>query len=123
MEIKKVMIIGAGQMGSGIAQVHAMAGFDVFLHDLKKELVDKGVDTITKNLARQVEKGRMETSEKETILSRITASTNLENASQVDVIIEAATENMDVKKKIFSDLDQMAPPHTILATNTSSLPI
>lgn len=123
MEIKKVMVIGAGQMGSGIAQVHAMAGVDVFLHDLKEEFVERGLATITKNLNRQVEKGRMEAAEKEAILARISASTDLNNAKEVDLVIEAAVENMEIKSNLFSQLDEIAPAHAILATNTSSLPI
>jgi 3-hydroxybutyryl-CoA dehydrogenase len=117
------MVIGAGQMGSGIAQVCAMAGFDVILHDIKDEFVNKGIGNIQKNLNRQVEKGRMEESEKETILSRITSSISMENASKADLVIEAIVENMEVKTQLFTMLDQYAPEHAILASNTSSLPI
>ncbi|WP_437435479.1 3-hydroxybutyryl-CoA dehydrogenase [Fictibacillus arsenicus] len=117
------MVIGAGQMGSGIAQVCAMAGYGVILHDIKDEFVQKGIGNIQKNLNRQVEKGRMEESEKETILSRLTTSVSLENASKADLVIEAVVENMDVKTQLFKMLDQYAPDHTILASNTSSLPI
>jgi 3-hydroxybutyryl-CoA dehydrogenase len=117
------MVIGAGQMGSGIAQVCAMAGYNVILHDIKDEFVQKGIGNIQKNLNRQVEKGRMEESEKETILSRLTTSVSLENASKADLVIEAVVENMDVKTQLFKMLDQFAPDHAILASNTSSLPI
>lgn len=123
MSINQIMVIGAGQMGSGIAQVCAMAGYDVILHDIKDEFVQKGIGNIQKNLNRQVEKGRMEESEKETILSRLTTSVSLENASKADLVIEAVVENMDVKTQLFKMLDQYAPDHTILASNTSSLPI
>ncbi|MGO4889120.1 3-hydroxybutyryl-CoA dehydrogenase [Anaerobacillus sp. MEB173] len=123
MDIKKVMVIGAGQMGSGIAQVHAMAGVEVYLHDLKDDFVQRGMNTITKNLSRQVEKGRMEEAEKEAILARITPSTDLNNAKHVDLVVEAAVENMEIKSNLFSQLDEIAPSHAILATNTSSLPI
>lgn len=123
MEINNVMVIGAGQMGSGIAQVNAMAGFQVYLHDLKDEFVERGLNTVKKNLQRQVDKGRMSEEEMNEIVDRITPSTDLQNASKVDIVIEAAVENMEVKAKLFADLDQIAPPHTILATNTSSLPI
>lgn len=123
MEINNVMVIGAGQMGSGIAQVNAMAGFQVYLHDLKDEFVERGLNTVKKNLQRQVDKGRMSEEEMNEIVGRITPSTDLQNASKVDIVIEAAVENMEVKAKLFADLDQIAPPHTILATNTSSLPI
>ncbi|ANX14191.1 3-hydroxybutyryl-CoA dehydrogenase [Fictibacillus arsenicus] len=123
MSINQIMVIGAGQMGSGIAQVCAMAGYGVILHDIKDEFVQKGIGNIQKNLNRQVEKGRMEESEKETILSRLTTSVSLENASKADLVIEAVVENMDVKTQLFKMLDQYAPDHTILASNTSSLPI
>ncbi|RZT21150.1 MULTISPECIES: 3-hydroxybutyryl-CoA dehydrogenase [Fictibacillus] len=123
MSINQIMVIGAGQMGSGIAQVCAMAGYDVILHDIKDEFVEKGLGNIQKNLNRQVEKGRMEESEKETILSRVTSSVSLENASKADLVIEAVVENMDVKTQLFKMLDQYAPDHAILASNTSSLPI
>ncbi|MFS0766585.1 MULTISPECIES: 3-hydroxybutyryl-CoA dehydrogenase [Peribacillus] len=123
MGIQKVMVIGAGQMGSGIAQVCAMSGYEVLLHDLKDEYVEKGLGTITKNLSRQVEKGKMESEEKDIILSRLTSSTDLKNAAAVDLVIEAAVENMEIKTKIFADLDEITPQHVILASNTSSLPI
>jgi 3-hydroxybutyryl-CoA dehydrogenase len=123
MSMKKVMVIGAGQMGSGIAQVHTMAGIDVILHDLKQDFVDRGLSTIKKNLNRQVEKGRLEETKRDEILSRLTPSTDLQNAADVDLVIEAAVENMDIKSKLFADLDKIAPAHAILATNTSSLPI
>ncbi|MGE7603837.1 3-hydroxybutyryl-CoA dehydrogenase [Peribacillus sp. NPDC097675] len=123
MDIQKVMVIGAGQMGSGIAQVCAMSGYDVLLHDLKEEYVEKGLGTITKNLSRQVEKGKMAAEDKEATLSRLTCSTNLNNAKDVDLVIEAAIENMEIKTKLFAELDEIVPKHVILATNTSSLPI
>ncbi|MBD8587051.1 3-hydroxybutyryl-CoA dehydrogenase [Peribacillus simplex] len=123
MGIQKVMVIGAGQMGSGIAQVCAMSGYEVLLHDLKDEYVEKGLGTIAKNLSRQVEKGKMESEEKDAILSRLTSSTNLKNAAAVDLVIEAAVENMEIKTRIFAELDEITPLHVILASNTSSLPI
>ena len=123
MGIQKVMVIGAGQMGSGIAQVCAMSGYEVLLHDLKDEYVEKGLGNIAKNLSRQVEKGKMESEEKDAILSRLTSSTNLKNAAAVDLVIEAAVENMEIKTRIFAELDEITPRHVILASNTSSLPI
>lgn len=123
MEIKKIMVIGAGQMGGGIAQVCAQAGFDVKLNDIKEESYAKGLAVITKNLARNVEKGRMTEDEKSAVLGRITKSLDLQDASDVDIVIEAAVENMAIKKTIFSKLDEIAPQHAILASNTSSLPI
>lgn len=123
MDIKKVMVIGAGQMGGGIAQVCAQAGFDVKLNDIKEESYVKGLAVITKNLSRNVEKGRMSEDEKSAVLGRITKSLDLGDASDVDIVIEAAVENMDIKRSIFAKLDGIAPAHAILASNTSSLPI
>ncbi|MEX2103730.1 MAG: 3-hydroxybutyryl-CoA dehydrogenase [Bacilli bacterium] len=117
------MVIGAGQMGSGIAQVAAQADLEVILHDIKEEFVDRGLANITKNLSRNVEKGRMTEEQKERAISRISKSTSLENARDVDLVIEAAVENMEIKSTIFKELDRICPSHTILATNTSSLPI
>lgn len=123
MEIKKIFVIGAGQMGLGIAQVAATAGYEVKLNDLNDELVAKGFKTIEKNLERNVKKERISEQDKQNILNRITASVSLSNAADTDLAIEAAVENLDIKTKIFSQLDQICPAHTILATNTSSLPI
>jgi 3-hydroxybutyryl-CoA dehydrogenase len=123
MNVQKIMVIGAGQMGSGIAQVCAMAGYDVILHDLKEEFVDKGMAVIQKNLSRQVDKGRLTEADMEATLNRLSHSTDLANAKKVDLVIEAAVENMEIKTKLFAELDQLAPKHAILATNTSSLPI
>ncbi|MCU4991958.1 3-hydroxybutyryl-CoA dehydrogenase [Bacillus cereus] len=123
MSVQKIVVIGAGQMGSGIAQVCAMAGYDVKVQDLKQEQLDRGLAIITKNLARQVEKGRMKEEEKESTLNRLTVTLDLDCVKEADLIIEAAVEKMDIKKKIFANLDEIAPEHTILATNTSSLPI
>lgn len=123
MNIKKVMVIGAGQMGSGIAQVCAQAGFEVILNDVKEEFFERGLATITKNLTRDVEKGRKTEQEKAQILARISKSTTIDDAKNADIIIEAAVENMEIKQSIFKQLDAIAPAHAILATNTSSLPI
>lgn len=117
------MVVGAGQMGSGIAQVCAEAGYQVILNDLKPEFVERGLGMINKNLARKVEKGRIAGSKKLEILSRLKSSTDLTDASGVDLVIEAAIENMEVKMNIFKQLDQITPSQTILASNTSSLPI
>jgi len=123
MGIQKVMVIGAGQMGSGIAQVCAQAGFAVKLNDIKQEFYERGLGVIVKNLSRDVEKGRKTEDEKTAILGRITMSLDLQDASDVDIVIEAAVENMEVKQSIFKQLDRIAQAHAILATNTSSLPI
>ncbi|PWW31144.1 3-hydroxybutyryl-CoA dehydrogenase [Cytobacillus oceanisediminis] len=123
MNVKSIMVIGAGQMGSGIAQVCAQAGYSVLLNDLKAEFVERGLGVMKKNLSRQVEKERMTAEEMETVLGNVTASKDLQDAKNVDLIIEAAVENMEIKTKIFSQLDEIAPEHAILASNTSSLPI
>lgn len=123
MKIKKVMVIGAGQMGGGIAQVCAQAGFDVLLNDMNTEALDKGMKRIEKLLARAVEKERISESDKTDTLNRLSASSELKDAHDCDLVIEAVVENMDVKEKVFGELDTIAPKHAILASNTSSLPI
>jgi 3-hydroxybutyryl-CoA dehydrogenase len=117
------MVIGAGQMGSGIAQVCAQAGYHVILHDVRSELVERGISTITKNLARNVEKERITTEEMGDILSKINTSIDVQHASKADLVIEAVVENMEVKTALFATLDEIAPEHAILASNTSSLPV
>lgn len=123
MKISKLMVIGAGQMGSGIAQVCAQAGYRVVLNDLKPEFVERGLAGINKLLTRNVDKGRISEAQNQEILSNITTSTDLNDAGDVDLVIEAAVENMDIKTNIFAQLDEITPAHTILASNTSSLPI
>lgn len=117
------MVIGAGQMGAGIAQVFAQSGFDVLLNDMNKEALEKGMKNIEKLLTRAVDKERISESDKTETLNRLTPSSDLQDAQSRDFVIEAIVENMDVKTKVFSDLDKIAPKHAILATNTSSLPI
>jgi len=124
MDIKKVLIIGAGQMGSGIAQVMAQGGLEVMIRDIKEEFVEKGIAGITKRLARSVEKGKITEDEKEAILTRISGTVELgSTACDVDLVVEAAIENEKIKKDIFQQLDGLCPEHTILASNTSSLPL
>jgi len=123
MAIDKVMVIGAGQMGGGIAQVSAQAGYDVVLYDINMDLVNKGIALIDKNLARDVSKGKRSEDEKAAILGRIKASVSLDDAKDRDLVVEAIVENFDIKKKVFEQLDAIAPANCILATNTSSLPI
>lgn len=123
MEIKKFGVIGAGQMGNGIAQVAATSGLQVIMNDIKDEFVQKGLANIAKNLSRNVEKGKMTAEEKDAILSRITTSSKLEDMAAADFVVEAATEREDLKFKIFRDLDAACAPNVILASNTSSIPI
>lgn len=117
------MVIGAGQMGSGIAQVCAMAGYEVILHDLNEKIVHKGISSIKKQLQKQVEKEKLTNSEKEEIIQRLNVSSTLDHVKKADLIIEAIIEKMEVKTSLFEELDQLASEKTILATNTSSLPI
>lgn len=123
MKIEKVMVVGSGQMGCGIAQVLAQTGYQVVMNDIKEEFVQRGLAKITKVLDRDIQKGRRTEEEKAALLSRIVASTNLEDASDVQLVIEAATENKEIKLGIFRKLDEIAPEDAILASNTSSLPI
>lgn len=123
MKINTIMVIGAGQMGGGIAQVAAQTGFNVILHDIKEEFLAKGLGNIDKNLSRNVTKGKMTEVEKIEVLKRISTTTDLNSAKDADFIIEAASENMEIKSQIFKTLDEAARPEVILATNTSSLPI
>lgn len=123
MEIKKIMVIGAGQMGAGIAQVCAQAGYDVLLNDMNEKALDQGMKNIEKHLTRAVDKQRISDQDKAETLARLTASSQLEDAEGRDFVIEAVVENMDVKAKLFRDLDTIMPKHAILASNTSSLPI
>lgn len=123
VKIRKIMVIGAGQMGAGIAQVCAQAGYDVLLYDLHEEKTKKALHSIEQNLSRNVEKQRMDEQEKEAARKKITQANSLQDASAVDMVIEAVVEKMNVKRDIFAQLDEITQDHTILASNTSSLPI
>ncbi|MGO4500216.1 3-hydroxybutyryl-CoA dehydrogenase [Paenibacillus sp. 2RAB27] len=123
MSIQTIMVIGAGQMGSGIAQVAASAGRKVLWHDLSMPLIDKGLLVISNQLDRNVVKGRLTEESKVSILSRIQPTGAIEEAAQVDLVIEAISENMAWKTALFQKLDGICPPNVIMATNTSSLPI
>ena len=123
MEIKSFGVIGAGQMGGGIAQVAAASGLDVILMDINDAALEKGMALIAKNLSRNVEKGKMAAAEKDAILGRFKTVTSLEGLSPCDYVVEAATENENLKFKIFEDLDRICRPGVILGTNTSSIPI
>ncbi|MGD8267053.1 MAG: 3-hydroxybutyryl-CoA dehydrogenase [Desulfobacterales bacterium] len=123
MDVRTFGVVGAGQMGNGIAQVAAASGLDVIMNDIKTAFVQKGMDTIDASLARGVAKGRLGADEKAAILSRIRTSTDLKDMARADFVVEAATEREDLKFGIFRDLDAICPPAAILATNTSSIPI
>ena len=123
MNVKKIGIIGAGQMGHGIALVSAQAGFSVVLRDIKEEYVQKGKQRIEKFLTKSVEKGKMNETDKKEILSRISTTTKLTDLKDADIIIEAIFENIDAKKEIFSELDDICKKDTYFASNTSTIPI
>ncbi len=123
MEVKTFGVIGAGQMGNGIAQVAAMSGLNVIMSDIKQEFADRGLATITKILTRNVEKGKLDQAEKDAILGRIETSVSLQDMSAADFVVEAATENESIKNQIFKDLDEICGPQVILSSNTSSIPI
>ena len=123
LKIEKIGVIGAGTMGNGIAHVSALSGFDTVLVDVKDEFVQRGFDTIQKNMDRQVKKEKISQSELEASMNRITLSTNYNQLSACDLIIEAAIEDKDIKLNIFKELDNICKSETILASNTSSISI
>ncbi|MCG6928938.1 MAG: 3-hydroxybutyryl-CoA dehydrogenase [Desulfofustis sp.] len=123
MDIKTFGVVGAGQMGGGIAQVAAASGLDVIISDISEECVARGVAVIDKNLNRSVEKGRLDQGEARAILSRLNTTTDIADMAGADYVVEAAVEMEDLKFNIFRQLDEACPKQTILATNTSSIPI
>ncbi|GGC96165.1 3-hydroxybutyryl-CoA dehydrogenase [Aquisalinus flavus] len=123
MEIKKIGVIGAGQMGNGIAHVFSLAGYDVTISDINEDQLQKALKTIEKNMGRQVAKEQISESDMTTALGRIETKTGLEGLGDCDLVIEAATENADLKKKIFRDLCAHLKKDALIATNTSSISI
>jgi 3-hydroxybutyryl-CoA dehydrogenase len=123
MDIKTFGVIGAGQMGNGIVQVAAMSGLNVIMNDIAPQFVEKGTQTIAKNLDRTVEKGKMSKEERDAIMARIKGSVDLKDMAAADFVVEAATERQDLKFQIFKNLDGICNPSVILSTNTSSIPI
>ncbi len=123
MSVETFGVVGAGQMGNGIAQVAAMSGLNVIMNDIKEEFVERGLATITKILARSVDKGKMTDDDKNAVLGRIKTSVDLKDMSTADFVVEAATENEALKFQIFKDLDEICNSGVILSTNTSSIPI
>ncbi|GKX64829.1 3-hydroxybutyryl-CoA dehydrogenase [Inconstantimicrobium mannanitabidum] len=121
--MEKIFVLGAGTMGAGIVQAFAQKGYEVIVRDIKEEFVDRGIAGINKGLSKQVEKGRMTEEDKEAILSRISGTTDMNLAADCDLVVEAAIENMKIKREIFAELDKICKPETILASNTSSLSI
>ena len=122
MEIRKVIVVGSGLMGSGIAQVCAQAGIQVFLNDVSREALDKAIKSIEWSVGKFIEKGNL-AEKKQTIIDRITPITDLSPAKSIDLAIEAVFEQLELKQQIFEELDQLCPPHTLLASNTSAIPI
>ena len=123
MDIETFGVIGAGQMGGGIAQIAAASGLNVILNDMNTEFVENGKQQIANNLQRLVDKGKLGDEEKSQILDRITTSAKLEDMASADFVVEAASENEQIKFKLFETLDQVCEDHVILASNTSSIPI
>jgi 3-hydroxybutyryl-CoA dehydrogenase len=124
MDIKNITVIGAGQMGNGICHVFAQSGYTVCLMDVNADALAKAISTIEKNMARQITKGSLTEEQKASALANITSNTNLsETVANADLVVEAATENIDLKLKIFKEIDNAAPSHCILASNTSSISI
>ncbi|MDE3246511.1 MAG: 3-hydroxybutyryl-CoA dehydrogenase [Acidobacteriota bacterium] len=123
MAIQTIGVVGAGQMGNGIAHVFALSGFNVVMQDLNADFVAKGLANIGKNLQRGVDKGKLKPEEKDAVLSRILTTTSIEDFKNVDFAVEAATEKWEVKKQLFEALDRVCKPGVILASNTSSISI
>lgn len=123
MEIKKVGVVGCGIMGSGIVQVCAQSEYQVIVSEINNRLLEKGLKSISSSLAKRVEKGKLSQEDMEDILSRIKGTLNADDFSDCDLVIEAALENLEVKKKIFSSMDKIVSEHTLLATNTSVLSV
>ena len=121
--MKRIAVIGAGQMGNGITQVAASAGYEVLMVDIKQEFVDRGMATIQKSLSKLVSKERMSQSDADETLGRITTTTNRNDCAEVDLVVEAVPEILDLKTSIFSELDEICKPECILASNTSSISI
>lgn len=121
MEIRKVGVVGCGLMGSGIAQVSAMAGFPTVVREASQHLLDKGLASIEKSLAKFVEKGELLADQKSQTLARLRPTLNLEEFAECDLVIEAITENLDLKKQLFAQLDRIVKPEAVFASNTSSL--
>jgi 3-hydroxybutyryl-CoA dehydrogenase len=123
MAIKKIGVIGAGQMGHGITLVATKAGFDVILRDIKDEFVQKGLNNINRFLDKSIEKGKMTSDDKKKILSHIKGTTKLEDLKDIDLIIEAIFENIEIKKELFKNLDKICKKDALFASNTSTIPI
>jgi 3-hydroxybutyryl-CoA dehydrogenase len=123
MSFKKIGVVGCGLMGRGIAEVSAKSGYSVVVSEVNKELLARGMDAIGKSLSRAVEKGKISDADKEAALGRIQGTVDMKDLRDCDLIVEAAVENLELKRKIFVELDNICPPNTILSTNTSCLSV
>ena len=123
MEIKKIGVVGCGQMGSGIAQVCAQSGYQVVVSEINAEFLNRGLASIDRFLTSGVERGRVSREDKDATLGRLKGTTDIRNFADCDMVIEAAVENLELKKKIFADIDKVTPKQAILASNTSCLSI
>jgi len=123
MDIKKVGVVGCGLMGSGITETVARAGYQVVVSEINDELLQKGLERVKASMSKGVKRGKLSQEDMDTALARITGTTRVEDFADCDLVIEAAIENLDLKKQIFADLDRVTPSHAILASNTSSLSI
>ena len=123
MQIKKVGVVGVGIMGAGIAQVASQAGYQVIAREINEELLKKGLASINSFLSKSVEKGRLSQQDKDAVMGRIQGTLNLADFKDCDFVIEAVMENLELKKKVFAELDQVCPQHAVLATNASTVSI
>lgn len=123
MEIRKVGVVGCGLMGSGITQVCAQSGYEVIVSEINDEILKRGIASIDSRLSSRVERGKLSQQEKDSTTARIKGTTNMQDFSKCDLVIEAVSENLDLKKKVFAELDKICPKHTILGSNTSCLSI
>jgi len=121
MDIKKIGVVGAGAMGNGIAQVAAQIGCDVVMRDIKDEFVERGMKSIDRFLSKSVEKGKLEAAEKDAIMGRIEGTTDMGQLKDVDFVIEAVIEDLELKKSVFKELDELLEPDVVIASNTSSM--
>jgi 3-hydroxybutyryl-CoA dehydrogenase len=123
VDIRTVGVVGCGLMGSGIAEVCAKAGYTTLVREVNEEFLARGLERVRKSLTTALDRGKLSAADRDAALARVRGTTTFEDFGDCDLVIEAATENPDIKKRTFAELDQVCPPHTILASNTSSIPI
>ena len=123
MKIERVFVVGSGLMGSGITQVSAQAGYKVKMHDVKQEFCDRGIEAIKSSLGKFLQKEKISQDHHDAALTNISTTVSLEDAADADLVVEAVFEKLEIKKEVFGKLDEICPPETVLATNTSAIPI